>query len=135
MRMLSLIFLVLGLVSSGCSSAEVRCPSTSSEAIDLLKKGGFTGELRADIDFMGRGAGHCFFRYEYVFGQSGRMSSRLIVFSEDGYEGSYAFAFNDLKVDGDRLSIALPSGAKESILLRDIGSKLLIDGEPLTFYK
>lgn len=135
MRIPLLIFLVLGLVSSGCSSAGVRCPSTSSEAIDLLKKEGFTGELKADIEFMGQGSGYCFFRYEYVFGQSGRMSSRLIVFSETGYEGSYAFAFNELKVEDDRLSIALPSGAKESILLRDIGSKLLIDGEPLTFYK
>lgn len=135
MRMLLLITLVLGLVSSGCSNAQARCPTTSPDAIRLLKKGGFTGDLGADITFVAKGPGYCFFRYEYVFGQSGRMASRLIVFSDTGYAGSYAFAFDSLTVEGDRLVISLHSGANASILLRDIGSELLIDGEPLTFYK
>ncbi len=84
---------------------------------------------------MGEGSEYCFFRYEYLFGQSGRMSSRLVVFSRDRYLGSYAFSFDSLKVEGDSILVVLPSGAKQSILLRDVGSKLLIDGEPLTFYK
>jgi hypothetical protein len=134
-RMLLLITLVLGLVSSGCSNAQARCPPTSPDAIRLLEKGGFTGDLDADITFVAKAPGYCFFRYEYVFGQSGRMASRLIVFSDTGYAGSYAFAFDTLTVEGDRLAISLHTGIKASILLRDIGSMLLIDGEPLTFYK
>lgn len=135
MRMLPLIALLLGLMLSGDSNAQAHCPLTSTDGIRLLKKGGFTGELGADITFAAKGPGYCFFRYEYVFGPSGRMASRLIVFSDTGYAGSYAFAFDSLTVEGDRLVITLHSGARTSILLRDIGSGLLIDGEPLTFYK
>ena len=135
MRMLPFIALLLGLMLSGHSNAQARCPSTSPDAIRLLEKGGFTGHLGADITFVAKAPGYCFFRYEYVFGESGRMASRLIVFSESRYAGSYAFAFDSLTVEGDRLVITLPPGTKASILLRDIGSRLLIDGEPLTFYK
>ncbi len=133
--MLLLIALVLGLLPSGCSNAHARCPPTSPDTIRLLKKGGFTGDLGADITFAARVPGYCFFRYEYVFGQSGRIASRLIVFSDTGYAGSYAFAFEKLTLERDHLVISLHSGANASILLRDIGSELLIDGEPLTFYK
>lgn len=135
MRMLLLIAILLGLVSIRCSNAQVRCPTTPPDAIRLLEKGGFTGHLGADITFVAKAPGYCFFRYEYVFGQSGRMASRLIVFSDTGYAGSYALAFDSLAVEGDRLVITLHTGSKASILLRDIGSELLIDGEPLTFYK
>jgi hypothetical protein len=133
--MLLLIALALGLLPSGCSNAQARCPTTPPDAIRLLEKGGFTGHLGADITFVAKSPGYCFFRYECVFGQSGRMASRLIVFSDTGYAGSYAFAFDKLTVEGDRLVITLHSGTTASIQVRDIGSELLIDGEPLTFYK
>ncbi len=70
-----------------------------------------------------------------AFGPSDRMASRLIVFSGMGYAGSYAFAFDSLAVEGDRLVITLHTGTKASIMLRDVGSRLQIDDEPLTFYK
>jgi hypothetical protein len=57
------------------------------------------------------------------------------VFSDAGYAWLYAFPFDSLTTEGDRLAITLHSGAKVAILLRDTRSKLLIDGEPLTFYK
>lgn len=135
MKTLPPILFAAALACSGCAKSEVPCPSMPSEVLSSLKTGGFTGSLDADIEFMGRSSEYCFFRYEYVFGQSGRMSSRLIVFSEGGYLGSYAFSFDGLEVQSDRLMVALPSGAKEVILFQAIGSRLLIDGEPLTFYK
>ena len=135
MKMLPVIVFLVGLSCGGCAKGLDRCPSTSSEVISSLKEGGFTGSFDADIQLMGEGSEYCFFRYEYLFGQSGRMSSRLVVFSRDRYLGSYAFSFDSLKVEGDRILVVLPSGAKQSILLRDVGSMLLIDGEPLTFYK
>lgn len=114
MRMLLLITLVLGLLPSGYSNAQAHCPSTSPDAIRILEKGGFTGDLGAHITFAAKGPGYCFFRYEYVFGPSGRMVSRLIVFFDTGYAGSYAFAFDTLTVEGDRLVITLHSGARTS---------------------
>lgn len=135
MRTLLLIALLLGLVPNGYSNAQARCPTTSPDAVRLLEKGGFTGDLGADITFVAKAPGYCFFRYEYVFGQSGRMASRLIVFSDTGYAGSYALAFDSLAVEGDRLVITMHSGTTASIQVRDIGSELLIDDEPLTFYK
>ena len=135
MKMVPQILFAAALACSGCAKSEVPCPSMPSDVLASLKSGGFTGALDADVEFMGRSSEYCLFRYEYVFGQSGRMSSRLIVFSEVGYLGSYAFSFDGLEVERDRIIVALPSGAKEVIMFQSIGSKLLIDGEPLTFYK
>jgi hypothetical protein len=73
MRVLLLIAVVLGLVVGGILNAQERGPSTSPETIRLLKNGHFTGDFGADIEFMTKGSGYCFFRYEYTFGQSDRM--------------------------------------------------------------
>ncbi len=135
MKILPMIALAIGISCSGCAQGVEHCPATRSGTISSLKSGGFTGALDADIELVGKSHQYCFFRYEYVFGESGRMSSRLIVFSHGRYLGSYAFSFADLKVDDDQVLVELPSGVKHSIMIQSIGSKLLIDGEPLTFYK
>jgi hypothetical protein len=135
MKGMTLILMLFGFFFGGCAKAVDRCPSNRPELISSLKRDGFTGAIDADIKLIGNRSGYCFFRYEYVFGQSGRMSSRLVVFSHGRYIGSYAFSFSSLKIEQDRIVVALPSGDKQSILFQEMGSKLLIDGEPLVFYK
>ena len=76
MKWLACGVMAVSLVGGGSAHGNVRCPTDPSQLRAVLKQGAFTGALDARIDYVGRSADRCFYRYEWVFGEARRMSSR-----------------------------------------------------------
>ena len=110
------------------------CPAISSIR-PALASGGFTGSLEANFTAFGAGGGYCFYRYRFVFGGAQRLSSRLMVFRNGAYLGSYAIGFETLDVKPDRIVLDLDLADLAEIPFERIGSTLLIDGELRSFYR
>lgn len=120
-------------VGAPATQAARACPEVSAIR-PALASGGFTGGMDADFTAFGAGGGYCFYRYEFVFGSAGRLASRLVVFRDGAYLGSYAVGFQDLEVKSDRIVLDIGQGVREEVMFNRIGSTLLIDGQLRLFY-
>ena len=130
-RLVVALFLVL---TCFCASAAPACPR-DPDLKAVLVRSGFSGAPGADLKVMGNDATYCFVRYTYVFGGAKRMSSRLVIFRHGEYIGSYSIGFTSIVVKRDRIVLSLDFGEQESILFRDIGKELLMDGDLRYFSK
>lgn len=121
-------------VGAPATQAARACPEVSGIR-PALASGGFTGGMDADFTAFGAGGGYCFYRYEFVFGSAGRLASRLVVFRDGAYVGSYAIGFTDLKVKPRGVALEVIGGDWEEIPFDKIGSTVLVDGELESFYR
>lgn len=135
------LFAIICVLLSACAHAELKsaCSSDEQTLRSNAKAGGFSapiesGERWTSLGTLNTKSGFlCPFEYVRVWGQSGRATARLVIFSSNmEYLGSYGLTSpNNIAVKGSQILITSMSGAIDVVEFDgdQLPEKIYVDGE------
>lgn len=140
------LFTIVAACSSGAAGAKQHASiCTLKSPAKHAVAGGFTAPTQGDIRWIGggvlRAGGHtlCPYLYSRVWGESGRATTRLVLFSGDhAYLGSYSLtAPRNIRAAGDTLYITTMSGDVDEVRFKtaELPEQIYVDGELVSLFK
>lgn len=139
------LFAAVAACSFGATGAKQANVCTIRSPAEHAAAGGFTAPTQGDIRWIGGGvlyAGDrtlCPYLYSRVWGESGRATTRLVLFSGDhAYLGSYSLtAPRHIRAAGDTLYITTMSGDVDEVRFKtaELPKQIYIDGELVSLFK
>lgn len=146
---INVVFAFLATTLMSCSAGSANAKQIAECVINnpakLALAGGFTAPTGGDVRWSSGGVLRirnrvlCPYLYSHVWGESGRATSRLVVFSRDyTYLGSYSLtAPRGIRSDGNILYITAMTGNVDMIRFESavLPDKIYVDGELSLLFK
>lgn len=139
------IFAAIAACSFGAAGAKQANVCAMKSPAERAAAGGFTAPTQGNIRWIGGGLLHagdrmlCPYLYSRVWGESGRATTRLVLFSEDHtYLGSYSLtAPTSIHAAGDTLYITTMFGDVDEVRFKtaELPKQIYVDGELVSLFK
>lgn len=139
------LFAIIAACSFGTAGAQHANVCTLKSPAKQASAGGFTAPTQGNIRWIGGEILHagdrtlCPYLYSRVWGESGRATTRLVLFSGDhAYLGSYSLtAPRSIRAAGNTLYITTMSGGVDEVRFKtaELPKQIYVDGELISLFK